>query len=99
MFTVLFSEGSRILMLAAADPAESSEGDWGLSTTLVHLLPTLVYVLLGLLLFGLVFKVLCKAIPFSVRKEIEQDQNVALAILMGAVLLGMAMIIAAAVHG
>jgi uncharacterized membrane protein YjfL (UPF0719 family) len=38
-----------------------------------------------------------KVIPFSVRKEIEEDQNTALAIIMGSVILGLAIIIAASV--
>ena len=38
------------------------------------------------------------AAPFSVRKEIEDDQNVALAIVIASVILGSALIIAAAVH-
>ena len=40
-----------------------------------------------------------KASPFSIRKEIEDDQNTALAIIIGAVIIGVALIIAAAVHG
>ena len=37
--------------------------------------------------------------PFSVRKEIEEDQNIALAIVIASVILGSALIIAAAIHG
>ena len=40
-----------------------------------------------------------KITPFSIRKEIEEDQNVSLAVLIGAVLLGIAWIVGAAVHG
>jgi uncharacterized membrane protein YjfL (UPF0719 family) len=40
-----------------------------------------------------------KVIPFSVRKEIEEDQNTALGIIMGSVVIGLAIIIAAAVSG
>ena len=60
---------------------------------------TVVFVLLGLLVFGLSFIIIVKASPFSVRREIEEDQNVALAIVIAAVILGTALIIAAAVHG
>jgi len=60
---------------------------------------TVVFVLLGLLVFGLAFLIIVKASPFSVRREIEEDQNVALAIVIAAVILGTALIIAAAVHG
>ncbi|HEY0367563.1 MAG TPA: DUF350 domain-containing protein [Pyrinomonadaceae bacterium] len=60
---------------------------------------TIVFVILGLIVFALAFLVIAKASPFSVRKEIEDDQNVALAIVIAAVILGSALIIAAAVHG
>jgi putative membrane protein len=60
---------------------------------------TLVFVVLGLIVFALVFLVITKMTPFSVRKEIEDDQNVALAIVIASVILGSALIIAAAVHG
>jgi putative membrane protein len=60
---------------------------------------TVVFVVIGLLVFALTFFVITKAMPFSVRKEIEEDQNVALAIVIASVLLGSALIIAAAIHG
>ena len=59
---------------------------------------TLVFVLIGLIVFALAFLVITKVAPFSVRKEIEDDQNIALAIVIGSVILGTALIIAAAVH-
>ncbi|HEX6715884.1 MAG TPA: DUF350 domain-containing protein [Pyrinomonadaceae bacterium] len=59
---------------------------------------TLVFVVLGLIVFAVVFLVITKVTPFSVRKEIEDDQNIALAIVIGSVILGSALIIAAAVH-
>ena len=60
---------------------------------------TLIFVVIGLIVFALAFLVIAKATPFSVRKEIEEDQNVALAIVIASVILGSALIIAAAVHG
>jgi putative membrane protein len=62
------------------------------------LVTTIVFVILGLIVFALAFLVITKAAPFSVRKEIEDDQNIALAIVIGSVILGSALIIAAAVH-
>lgn len=74
----------------------------GLFIPLENLLPvlvtTIVFVILGLIVFALAFLVITKAAPFSVRKEIEDDQNIALAIVIGSVILGSALIIAAAVH-
>jgi putative membrane protein len=76
---------------------------FGLVIPMESLLPivvtTVVFVVLGLIVFALAFLVIAKATPFSVRKEIEEDQNVALAIVIGAVILGSALIIAAAIHG
>ena len=59
---------------------------------------TLVFTALGLVVFAFVFWITVKISPVSVRKEIEEDQNVALAVLIGAVFIGIALIIAAAVH-
>ena len=70
-----------------------------METLLPVLVTTLVFVILGLIIFALAFLVIAKATPFSVRKEIEEDQNVALAIVIASVILGSALIIAAAVHG
>ena len=53
----------------------------------------------GLLVFGLAFFLMGKLSPFSLRKEIEEDQNVALAIIMAGVIIGIALIVSAAVHG
>jgi putative membrane protein len=63
------------------------------------LVTTVVFVVLGLLVFGIAFLIIRNAAPFSIRKELEEDQNVALAIVIGSVILGVALIIAAAIHG
>ena len=68
----------------------------GLLSTLIT---TLVFVVLGLIIFTLAFFVIAMATPFSVRKELEEDQNIALAIVIASVILGSALIIAAAIHG
>jgi putative membrane protein len=60
---------------------------------------TLIYTVFGLVIFGIAFWMMVKITPFSIRKEIEDDQNTALAIVIGAVILGLAIIIAAVVHG
>ena len=62
-------------------------------------LTAIVYVLIGLVFFAWAFWVICKVAPFSVRKELEEDQNTALGVVIGAVILGIAIIIAAAIHG
>jgi uncharacterized membrane protein YjfL (UPF0719 family) len=62
-------------------------------------LVTLAYTVFGIIVFGVAFWLITKLVPFSMRKEIEDDQNTALAILIGAVLLGLAIIIASTIHG
>lgn len=64
-----------------------------------HLLLTLVYTLFGMLVFGVAFIAVVKLSPFSVRKEIEEDQNTSLAILLGSVFIGLAIIIGSTVSG
>lgn len=66
---------------------------------LKHLEAAVIFSVLGLLVFALAFAVMSKLSPFSIRKEIEQDQNTALGILMGSVILGIAHIIASAITG
>jgi uncharacterized membrane protein YjfL (UPF0719 family) len=63
------------------------------------LVSSLVFALVGVLVFGLAFMLITKLSPFSVRKEIEEDQNVALGVVIAAVILGLSQIIAAAIHG
>ena len=62
-------------------------------------LVTLAYTVFGIIVFGVAFWLITKLVPFSMRKEIEEDQNTALAIMVGAVLLGLAIIIASTIHG
>lgn len=65
----------------------------------MHFLSAVVYTVLGLFFFVMAFLVIARYSPFSVRKEIEDDQNSALAILIGSVIIGIAIIVAAAIHG
>ena len=60
---------------------------------------TVVYSLVGLVAFALAFWIMEKLAPFSLRKEIEEDHNTALAIIMSAVILGISLIIFGAVKG
>ena len=62
-------------------------------------LSTVVYTVFGVIVFAIAFWAMTKVSPFSIRKELEADQNVAIAVLMASVILGLAIIIAAALHG
>jgi putative membrane protein len=62
------------------------------------LLNALVYSVLGILIFVIAFLIIDKMTPYHLWKEIVEDKNVALAVLIGALSIGMCIIIAAAVH-
>ncbi|MGB7068693.1 MAG: DUF350 domain-containing protein [Pyrinomonadaceae bacterium] len=63
------------------------------------LITTLIFVFIGLAVFVAAFFIVVLVAPFSVKKEIEEDHNTALAIIIGAMILGIAMIISSAVQG
>lgn len=60
---------------------------------------SIVYSGIGLGMFVASYRVMQWMLPFSLRKELEEDQNIALGIMLGAAMLGLAIIIAAAIHG
>jgi uncharacterized membrane protein YjfL (UPF0719 family) len=60
---------------------------------------TAIFTAFGLLIFGVAYIIIVKASPFSIRKELEEDHNTALAIVIGAVIIGISLIIAAAIQG
>jgi uncharacterized membrane protein YjfL (UPF0719 family) len=63
------------------------------------LVQAVIFSMVGIAVFGLAFFVITRLSPFSIRKEIEDDQNVALGVIIGSVVLGLAIIIAASIHG
>jgi len=63
-----------------------------------NLLNALIYAILGIVIFVFCFFLLDKMTPYHLWREINEEKNVALAILIGAISLGMCIIIAAAVH-
>jgi putative membrane protein len=54
---------------------------------------------LGIVVFAVTFWLITKMAPFSIIKEIEHDQNTALAVLVASVIIGIAMIVSAAIIG
>ncbi len=84
-----------VTLLAQAETAGAGHALFNVN----DIVNALVYTLIGVVVFAIAFWVMGKVIPFSVRKEIEEDQNTALGIIMGSVVIGLAIIIAAAVSG
>lgn len=66
---------------------------------MTQVMSSLVFSLIGVVVFAFAFWLIVKISPFSVRKEIEHDQNVALSIVIASVIVGVALIVAAAIHG
>jgi putative membrane protein len=54
---------------------------------------------LGVVIFWFSFVAIDRLTPYNLWKEISEDRNVALAIVVGAMSLGICTIIAAAIHG
>ncbi len=63
-----------------------------------HVLATVVYAAIGVVIFAIAYKVIEKVLPFSLQKELTEDDNTAVGVLMGSVMIGLAIIIAAAIH-
>ena len=70
--------------------------DW-MSSHARPLVDSIVYSIVGTLVLGLSFYVIEKVLPFSMRKEIAEDHNTALGIILGAFVIGLSIIIAAAI--
>ena len=58
----------------------------------------LVFAFIGIAVFVLSFVIIDRLTPYDLWKEIVHEKNMALALLVGAVSIGMCIIIAAAVH-
>jgi putative membrane protein len=65
---------------------------------IANVVNAIVYAALGIIIFALAFAIIDKMTPYNLWKEIVQEHNTALAILLGAMSLGICVIIASAVH-
>jgi putative membrane protein len=61
------------------------------------LVTTLIFVAIGIVFFAVAYFILGRMFP--IHKEIEEDQNTALGIVIGSIMIGIAIIIAAAIQG
>lgn len=65
---------------------------------IANVISALVFTFLGILVFVIAFIVMDKVTPYHLWKEIVQEHNIALAILVGAMSIGICIIIASAIH-
>jgi uncharacterized membrane protein YjfL (UPF0719 family) len=59
----------------------------------------LVFAVIGIMVFVLSFAIIDRLTPYQLWREIVEEKNMALALLVGAMSIGICIIIAAAVHG
>jgi uncharacterized membrane protein YjfL (UPF0719 family) len=71
--------------------------DWG--ALAVAAIESVLFTIIGLFFFAISFIVITKMVPFSMRKEIEEDQNVALGVILGSVIIGIAIIVSQVLSG
>ncbi|MBK9166322.1 MAG: DUF350 domain-containing protein [Bryobacterales bacterium] len=64
----------------------------------IYVANALIFAVLGIVLFVVSFTILDKMTPYDLWKQICEEKNVALGIMVGAMSLGLCIIIAAAVH-
>ena len=63
------------------------------------LLNSVLFSLLGIVVFWISFMIVDRITPYDLWKEICAEKNMALAIVIGAMSLGVCIIVAAAIHG
>jgi len=62
-------------------------------------LGSILYALIGVLVFWISFVIVDKLTPYKLWEEIVEHKNVALAIVVGAMCIAIGQIVAAAIHG
>lgn len=60
---------------------------------------SVVYALLGVIVFWVAFIVIDKLTPYNLWEELVEKQNMALGMVVAAMSLGISLIVAAAIHG
>jgi uncharacterized membrane protein YjfL (UPF0719 family) len=86
-------------LLQESAKAPSAKAALDINVLVNTIVQSVAFVTIGLVVFGIAFWLITKIAPFSIRKEIEDDQNTALGIVIGAVIIGLALIISAAIGG
>lgn len=79
--------------------AAEAETGGRLVSLLQHVLAAVVFAAVGIAVFTAGIKVVTRILPFSLRKELEEDHNTAVAIIAGSMVIGISIIIAAAILG
>ncbi len=66
--------------------------------TLQNILASIAYSAVGTAIFIVAYKLMERILPFDLDKELSEDHNTAVGILIGSIMIGLAIIIAASIH-
>jgi uncharacterized membrane protein YjfL (UPF0719 family) len=64
-----------------------------------HFMASIIYAVLGMGIFFVSYWVLDRVTPFSLHKELADEHNTAIGIVVGSMMIGLGIIIGAAIHG
>ena len=95
----LLAVGTGLVVLAEGETgAKVTEWlDW--QKLVMQIVTTFIFLIIGLGCFALSDWLVERVLPRSLRKGIEEDKNVALAVVIGSVIIGVALIVSAAIKG
>ena len=82
-------------LLAAEGDAAAS----GFSLVAQHAIAAIIFAVIGLVVLAVSIVLMSKLMPLPFWKEIEEDQHTALGFMVGSIVIGISIIIAAAIHG
>ena len=85
--------------ISSALLAADGEAAGGFSLVAQHAVAAIIFAVIGLAVLALAIVLMSKLMPLPFWKEIEEDQNTALGIMVGSIVIGISIIIAAAIHG
>lgn len=88
-----------VFALAGLLVSTTALADSGALLDPMNMAASVLYGFLGILLAIVGYKAFELILPFDVTKELSEDDNPAVGVLMGAVVLGVCIIMAAAIHG
>jgi putative membrane protein len=80
----------------------AAEGDAaadGFSLVAQSAIAAIIFAVIGLVVLAVSIVLMSKLMPLPFWKEIEEDQNTALGVMVGSIVIGISIIIAAAIHG
>jgi len=96
MGQVLFGmNNSGMAILASADDASVD----GFSLVAQNAIVAIIFAVIGLVVLAVSIVLMSKLMPLPFWKEIEEDQNTALGVMVGSIVIGISIFIAAAIHG